>query len=169
MLPPFAIQRVKKCHQIVFLLIRQLERNDQRILVRILHASLIIKVYDFFQSFEAAVMRIRCASGDLPQGRGFECADVLRILCYICRAFSLLIMTCSEARCRYVNARSLAPADRGYFIMMVSLYCTARGRTEEGHSVTLLGPTPRRISGPWVGCTGSRTLRTPCPLSSAPG
>ena len=28
LLPPFAIQRVKKRHQIVFLLIRQIERND---------------------------------------------------------------------------------------------------------------------------------------------
>lgn len=80
MLPPFTIQRVKKRQKIALLFVSQIERNDQRILVRVLHASLVVEVHDFFQSFEAAVMRIRCASGDLPQGRSFECADVLCIL-----------------------------------------------------------------------------------------
>ena len=77
MLPSFAIQRVKKRHEIALLFVRQLERNDQWILVRVLHASLIVEVHDLFQSFEAAVMRIRCASGDLPQGRGLDRKSVV--------------------------------------------------------------------------------------------
>ena len=80
---PAATLRHSACeetHKIALLFVRQLERNDQRILVGILYASLIVEVHDFFQSFEAAVMRIRCASGDLSQGRGFKRADVLRIL-----------------------------------------------------------------------------------------
>ena len=62
MLPPFAIQCAKKRHEILLLLIRQFERKDQRILVRILDTTLIIKVHDCFERFEATVMHIGCAS-----------------------------------------------------------------------------------------------------------
>ena len=80
LLPSLASQRVKKRHKIALLLVRQFERKDQWVLMWILHPTLVVKVHDFFQSFETAVMRIRPASGDLPQGRGFKCADVLSIL-----------------------------------------------------------------------------------------
>ena len=62
LLPPFAIQRAKKSHEITLLLVRQFEREDQGILVRILDTTLVIEIHDFFKRFETAVMHIRCAS-----------------------------------------------------------------------------------------------------------
>src|SRR4029077_16941271 len=75
MLPSLPIQRVKKRHKIALLLVRQLKRKDQRILVRILDAAFIIEIHDIFKLLEAALVHIRGASGDLPQGWGFKCAE----------------------------------------------------------------------------------------------
>ena len=58
MLPPFAIQRAKKRHEILLLLIRQFERKDQRILVRILDTTLVIEIHDIFKRSEATVMHV---------------------------------------------------------------------------------------------------------------
>src|SRR6185295_8713669 len=79
MLPSLPIQSVKKRHKITLLLVRQLKRKDQRILVRILDTTLIIEIHDIFKRLEAAVMHIRGASGDLSQGRGLKCAEFLGV------------------------------------------------------------------------------------------
>ena len=78
-----AILRHSECEetpQDSLLLVRQFERKDQGILVRILDATLIIKIHDFFKVFEATVMHIGGASGDLSQGRGFKGAEFFGIL-----------------------------------------------------------------------------------------
>ena len=48
--------------------------------MRILDPTLVVKVHDFFESFEAPVMHIRCGSGDLPQGRRLKRPNILGIL-----------------------------------------------------------------------------------------
>lgn len=64
-LPSLAVERVKEFHQIALFLVRQVERNNEIVLVRILDATLIVEIHDFFKSFEASVMHIRRASSDL--------------------------------------------------------------------------------------------------------
>ena len=59
MLPSLPIQSAKKRNKITLFLVRQFERKDQRILVRILHAPLDYKIHDFFKRLESAVMHIR--------------------------------------------------------------------------------------------------------------
>lgn len=80
LLPAFAVQGAKKCHEVTLFFVRQFEWEDQWILVRILDASLVVEIHNFFEVFEAAIMHIGGASGDFPQGRGLECAEFLRVL-----------------------------------------------------------------------------------------
>src|SRR5262249_16302098 len=80
MLPAFAGQGLEKLHEILLFFLRQFKRKDQRVLMWILHASLIVKIHDIIERFKAAVMHIGGRPADLPQGRGLERADLFRIL-----------------------------------------------------------------------------------------
>src|SRR6187401_1120374 len=71
---------MEKLHQVVLFLIRQLQRNDEIVLVGILDTALVVEIDDFFKRLETPVVHVRSASSDLPQGGGLECAKFLRVL-----------------------------------------------------------------------------------------
>ena len=72
MLPSLAVERLEERDQIFLFLVRQLQRDEGVIQVRVFDTALVIEIHHFFERLEPPIMHIGCGPSNLAQRRGLE-------------------------------------------------------------------------------------------------